>query len=134
MSESVFVDTAACGDLDGIQGYLNDPDFPAAAINKIDKDGRSAFHYACLNDDVPLLTLLLDDIRVNVLLLSPNGDSALHMASLYAALEAMKLVFKDARIPISSQNKYGETPLHLCAGSGDKGAAKVSMIIERFFL
>ncbi len=126
---SAFVDAAACGDLDGVKTYLGDPDFPAEHINKVDKDGRSAFHYASLNDDKPLLTLLLADPRVEVTLRSPNGDTALHMASLYAALEAMRLLFKDGRIPLDSKNKYGETPLHLCAGSGDKGAASAAKML-----
>ena len=67
-------------------------------INAIDKDGRSAFHYACLNDDIPLLTVLLADPRVDVQLKSPKGETAVHMASLYAALEALKLLVKDGRL------------------------------------
>ena len=66
VDSKIFVDTAACGDLDSIKEFLKDPSFLADTINMIDKDGRSAFHYACLNDDVPLLTTLLADPRVNV--------------------------------------------------------------------
>ena len=64
--KNVFVDTAACGDLDGLKEFLKDPSFTTELINAIDKDGRSAFHYACLNDDVPLLKVLLADNRVDV--------------------------------------------------------------------
>jgi len=71
-SQAEFVDAAACGDLDAIKSYLADSSFPASMINHVDKDGRSAFHYSCLNDDVPLLTLLLKDERANVTLLSPK--------------------------------------------------------------
>jgi ankyrin repeat protein len=122
-AQEEFVDAAACGDLAGVKDLLSDASLPASVINWPDKDGRSAFHYSCLNDDVPLLTILLADPRVGVNNTSPNGDTALHMAALYAALEAMKLLFADGRINVNSQNKFGETPLHLCAGSGDKSAA-----------
>lgn len=98
-------------------------------INKLDNDGRSAFHYACLNDDIRLLTALLADDRVDVTLCSPRGDSGLHMAALYAALEAVKALLADGRIGVDAQNKYGETPLHLCAGSGDRSAAKAARLL-----
>ena len=101
----------------------------SVAINCVDKDGRTAFHYACLNDDVPLLTILLAESRVDVCKVSPKGDTGLHMASLYAALEAMNLLRADGRIKIDAQNKFGETPLHLCAGSGDKGAGKAAALL-----
>ena len=126
-----FVDAAACGDLSGVQALLEttDPALPAACINCVDKDGRSAFHYACLNDDVPLLSLLLADARVDASLRSPKGDTGLHMAALYAALEAMALLRTDGRIALDGTNQFGETPLHLCAGSGDKGAGKAAALL-----
>jgi len=130
--ENEFVDAAACGDLDGVQELLADAALAAAVINAVDKDGRSAFHYACLNDDVPLLTVLLGEPRVDKALTSPNGDTALHMAALYAALEALKLLFADAALAsalLGAQNKFGETALHLCAGSGDKGAHKAALLL-----
>lgn len=127
--DASFVDTAACGDLDGIKEMLKNADLPANTINYVDKDGRSAFHYGCLNDDAPLLTILLADARVNVMKESPNGDTGLHMAVLYAALQAMQMLFDDGRISLNAQNKFGETPLHLCAGSGDAGAAKAAKLL-----
>ena len=114
--DSSFVDAAACGDVDSLKEMLQNDNLTADTINAVDKDGRSAFHYACLNDDVIVLDILLKDSRVDVLLKSRNGDSGLHMASLYAALEAMKMLFADGRIPLNTKNKYEETPLHLCAG------------------
>ena len=130
-SESEFVDAAACGDLDGIRALLaaSDPPLPADVINKLDKDGKSAFHYACLNDDANLLRILLADPRVDVRLMSKHGDTALHMAALYAAQEAIVLLSSDGRLSLNAQNKYGETPLHLCAGSGDKAAAKTANLL-----
>ena len=73
--ESAFVDAAACGDLDEVRSLLDavDPLLSADVINKVDKDGKSAFHYACLNDDVKLLRILLGDSRVNVLQTSKHG-------------------------------------------------------------
>ena len=127
--DSEFVDTAACGDLQGIVSLLADESFPTSIINNVDKDGRSAFHYSCLNDDFPLLTILLKDARINTLITSPKGDTALHMAALYASLEAIKMLIADGRCNIDAQNEYLETPLHLCAGSGDKGAAKAAKLL-----
>jgi ankyrin repeat protein len=126
---NTFVDAAACGDLAGVRALLASETISATDINRCDKDGRSAFHYACLNDDVPLLTVLLADSRVDVLLRSPKGDTGLHMASLYAALGAMQLLRSDGRVSVDLQNNYGETPLHLCAGSGDKGASKAAALL-----
>ena len=75
-----FIDAAACGDHEGVSALLSSPSITMAeSINALDKDGRSAFHYACLNDDVPMLTLLLNDDRTDVLLTSPRGESGLHM-------------------------------------------------------
>ena len=124
-----FVDAAACGDLDEVKHLLEDATLEAATINAIDKDGRSAFHYACLNDDAPLLRVLLGDARVDVGLRSPRGDTGLHMAALYAAQEALKLLFADGRSDVDARNNFRETPLHLCAGSGDKGAAAAARLL-----
>jgi ankyrin repeat protein len=82
-----FVDCAACGDLGGVAELLADKNTSAALINGQDKDGRCALHYACLNDDSKLLTMLLADKRVNVLQTTPKGDTCLHLAAVYASLE-----------------------------------------------
>ena len=132
-AECDFVDAAACGDVESVTELLANRSLAVATINKVDKDGRSAFHYACLNDDVPLLKVLIADARVDTTLTSPNGDTALHMAALYAALEALHLLFSlpdgKATELLDAKNKYGETPLHLCAGSGDKGAHKAALLL-----
>ena len=134
MDESMFVNCAACGDLDEVRVLLasQDPVLSSEIINKVDKDGKSAFHYACLNDDANLLGILLKEPRVDVLLTSKSGDTAFHMSALYAALEAITLLHADGRVSINSQNKFGETPLHLCAGSGDKGACKTAELLLSF--
>lgn len=126
-----LVDLAACGDFEGVKNALGDSSTSIENINSIDKDGRSAYHYACLNDDVKLLQLLLKDDRVKVDLKTPNGDTGLHLASLYASLGAMEMLLGDIRGNqlLNAKNKYGETPLHLCAGSGDKGAAKAASLL-----
>eukprot|EP00968_Pinguiococcus_pyrenoidosus_P010024 scaffold789_cov261-Pinguiococcus_pyrenoidosus.AAC.1 len=109
MASQVFVDAAACGDLDGVRELLLDAQLSEAAINAVDRDGRSAFHYACLNDDARLLAVLLAEPRVDVLLRSRRGDTGLHMAALYSSLEALKLLFQDGRSELSATNNYGET-------------------------
>ena len=126
-----FVDAAACGDLQAIKAMLADPNTSKEQINALDKDGRSAFHYACLNDDLPLFKVLVADPRVDVELRSPKGDVCVHLSALYASLEVLKLMFADARAAklINVQNNYGETPLHLCAGSGDKGAGRAAGLL-----
>lgn len=126
------MDAAACGDLDEVRSLLSATGsdcLSADIINMVDKDGKSAFHYGCLNDDANLLKILLADSRVNVTQTSRNGDTGLHMSSLYAALEAISLLVADGRTDMNCQNKYGETPLHLCAGSGDKGAGKTASLL-----
>eukprot|EP00948_MAST-09A_sp_MAST-9A-sp1_P003378 g3378.t1 len=129
IAEQEFVDAAGCGDFEAVQELLKDPELTSAAINKIDKDHRSAFHYACLNDDAKLCKLLLSDSRVNVTLQNERGETALHMAALYSALEALKLLLADGRCKLSTANRFGETPLHLCAGSGDKASAKTCKLL-----
>ena len=128
---NIFVDAAACGDLTGIKELLADATTSTAVINAIDKDGRSAFHYACLNDDVPLLTVLIADSRVDVELRTPKGDTCMHLAALYACLEALRILFADPRTAklLNAKNQWGETPLHLCAGSGDKGASRAAQLL-----
>ncbi|KDO29937.1 hypothetical protein SPRG_05127 [Saprolegnia parasitica CBS 223.65] len=128
-AESAFVDAAACGDLDEVKALLASTELTAEIINKVDKDGKSAFHYACLNDDAKLLAILLADPRVDVRQTSKNNDTGMHMAALYASLEAIALLHADGRVDINAQNAYGETPLHLCAGSGDKSAAKTANVL-----
>ena len=125
-----FVDAAACGDFDSVEALLADAGLPRGLFNAVDKDGRSAFHYACLNDDTRLLRLLLADARVDVRLRSPRGDEGAHMAALYSSLEALKLLLAESgRCDLSAVNNYGETPLHLCAGSGDKNAPKTARLL-----
>ena len=129
--ENVFVDAAACGDLNGVKELLANSATTAAQVNMLDKDGRSAFHYACLNDDVALLKVLVADERVDINLRSPKGDTCMHLAALYACLEVLKILFADPRTSqlINAKNQWGETPLHLCAGSGDKGAARAAALL-----
>jgi len=129
--DSVFVDAAACGDLSAVRELLFAPSTTPAQINALDKDGRSAFHYACLNDDVPLFKVLLADSRVDVMLRSPKGDVCVHLSALYAALEVLRIMLQDDRTRslVDAQNKFGETPLHLCAGSGDKGATRAADLL-----
>jgi ankyrin repeat protein len=131
LDPNIFVDAAACGDLTGIKKLLADTTTPASIINTVDKDGRSAFMYSCLNDDVPLCKTLLADQRVDVHLVSPKGDTCMHLAALYACLEVLKLLFADSRTHklLNAQNQWGETPIHLCAGSGDKGAGKAAALL-----
>ena len=128
---NVFVDAAACGDLAGVEQMLKDVKTSVKIINGLDKDGRSAFHYACLNDDVPLLTMLIKDDRVDTNLKTPKGDTGVHLASLYASLEALKILFANPRTQslLNEKNIWGETPLHLCAGSGDKGAGRAAKLL-----
>ncbi|ETV99389.1 hypothetical protein H310_08096 [Aphanomyces invadans] len=132
--ESAFVDAAACGDLDHVNHLLasTSPFLTAEVINKVDKDGKSAFHYACLNDDANLLRILLADDRVDVRLVSRNGDSGFHMAALYSSLKALEVLHADGRLNVNAQNQYGETPLHLCAGSGDKSAHRTADLLLHF--
>ncbi|RHY18054.1 hypothetical protein DYB36_014391 [Aphanomyces astaci] len=131
---TAFVDAAACGDLDHVNDLLasTSPSLTAEVINKVDKDGKSAFHYACLNDDANLLRILLADDRIDVCLVSRNGDSGFHMAALYSSLKALELLHGDGRLNINAQNQYGETPLHLCAGSGDKSAHRTADLLLTF--
>ncbi len=86
-----------------MRALLADPSLSPLVINSTDRDGRSAFHYACLNDDAKLLTILLADPRVDVSLLSRNGETGLHMAALYSALEALALLHTDGRIDINAK-------------------------------
>lgn len=55
----------------------------------------------------------------------------MHLAALYASLEALKVLFVDERTKslLDAKNQWGETPLHLCAGSGDKGAARAAGLL-----
>ncbi|KAG9402027.1 hypothetical protein AC1031_007723 [Aphanomyces cochlioides] len=133
-AEETFVDAAACGDLDYVKELLAStaPRLTAETINKVDKDGKSAFHYACLNDDANLLEILLADDRVDVQLTSKNGETGMHMAALYSSLKALALLHADGRVSINGQNQYGETPLHLCAGSGDKSAHRTADLLLSF--
>jgi ankyrin repeat protein len=132
---AAFVDSAACGDTDEIKKLLSAATIPplsAATINALDKDGRSAFHYSCLNDDAPLLKILLAEPRVDVTLVAPRGETGLHMAALYCAQEALKLLFADGRCSLNAKNNFGETPMHLCASSGDKGAVKAARLLLEY--
>mmetsp|Transcript_6945 Transcript_6945/g.13875 ORF Transcript_6945/g.13875 Transcript_6945/m.13875 type:complete len:382 (+) Transcript_6945:137-1282(+) len=126
-----LVDLAACGDIDGVKEALADSSTTPEQVNSIDKDGRSALHYSCLNDDVKLLEALLNDDRVDIDLRTPRGDTCLHLASLYASQRAMKMLFQDERglALLNAQNQWLETPLHLCAGSGDKDAVKAAQLL-----
>jgi ankyrin repeat protein len=130
-ADNIFVDAAACGDLNGIKELLANQTTTAAQVNALDKDGRSAFHYACLNDDINLLKVLLADNRVDTELKSPKGDTCMHLAALYACLEVLKILFNDVRTSklLNAKNQWGETPLHLCAGSGDKGASRAALLL-----
>src|SRR5690606_12695686 len=104
-------------------------------INHTDKDGRTALHYACLNDDVNLLPLLLADARVDLGKTTPNEECVFHLASLYNSMQAINLLIAKKEVMdlnlINLKNKFEETPLHLCAGTGNKASGKTALILMR---
>lgn len=125
------VELAACGDLDGVKAALASKETTKENVNSLDKDGRSAYHYSCLNDDVRLMEVLLNDERIDVDQRTPKGDSGVHLAALYSSLRSLERLLKDPRGAklINAKNNFKETPLHLCAGSGDKGASKTAKML-----
>lgn len=129
--EKAFVNAAACGDLADIKVMLGKESTTAKVINGVDKDGRTALHYACLNDDINLLPLLLADKRVNLMQTTPNDEGIFHLAALYSSMQAigMLVLNKEALKMINAVNKFGETPLHLCAGTGNKKSGKTAELL-----
>ncbi|XP_041961450.1 caskin-1 isoform X2 [Alosa sapidissima] len=85
-------------------------------VNFQDADGLAAIHYAALNGNMELISLLLEN-QAAVDIRDQKGMRPLHYAAWQGKTEPMKMLLK-AGSSVNSQSEEGQIPLHLSSQHG----------------
>ncbi|XP_076135220.1 uncharacterized protein LOC143117400 [Alosa pseudoharengus] len=85
-------------------------------VNFQDADGLAAIHYAALNGNMELISLLLEN-QAAVDTRDQKGMRPLHYAAWQGKTEPMKMLLK-AGSSVNSQSEEGQIPLHLSSQHG----------------
>ena len=51
----------------------------ALDVNVFDTEGNTALHYACINNNFPLVKLLVDDLEADTTILNNNNEKAIDL-------------------------------------------------------
>ena len=74
---------------------------------------RTLLHYAAFGGCVEVVSLLLEDPRVDVRAVCKEGCSALHSSASEGHVEVVELMLEDPRVDANAKSNRGNTPLHL---------------------
>jgi ankyrin repeat protein len=130
-----LLEAAACGDIDKVTAILTSRistrDMITAVTESVAKEyhellevdgkGYSAASWACCNDDIAMLCLLLSASSSFLTMCTHTGVSLLHLASQHKSLRCLEHLLELLKYNsemLNAKNDYGETPLHLAAGIG----------------
>src|SRR6266508_1173721 len=123
-SVSPVADAARRGDRDAVRTLVRQ----GADVSAPQGDGMTALHWAALNGDLELASMLLTagaNLRATTRL---GGYMPLHLAS-EAGNAEMIAVLADARANVDARTSTGATPLMLAAASGRREA--VAALLDR---
>lgn len=89
-------------------------------VNKIDKKGNTALHWALYFNEVKIVEILLQQPNILINSKSERGHTPLHLGSVNNSFEAVKVLIENSKgeIDLNSQNVWKETPLHLASSAG----------------
>ena len=83
-----------------------------------ERNGRTAFHEACINGHSSSVSLLLAHPDINVNQKDKNGATALLIACRRGYALCARLILKDSRVQVKQPNNDGYTPLWHAASRG----------------
>jgi len=89
---------------------------------------RTLLHYAAYGGCLEVVSLLLEDPRVDVRAVSKKGRSALHFAAFEGHVEVVKLLLEDPRVDVRTVDEEGLSALHFAAQ--DSCLEVVSLLLE----
>jgi ankyrin repeat protein len=123
-----LLEAASCGDVKYVTIFLESMEnTDASGLLEVDKKGYSAAAWACCQDDLPILCLLLAASPTYLTLCTHNGASLLHLASLHKSLRCLQhllVLAQNTPLLLNATNDFQETPLHLAAGIGHTETTK----------
>ncbi|MCJ7680377.1 MAG: ankyrin repeat domain-containing protein [Candidatus Aminicenantes bacterium] len=124
MSADRIHDEAREGNLDGVKTLLaQNPDL----LHAVDKDGRTALHWACRGRNIDLIVFLVEQ-GADVNAQDSSRIAPLHSLASRGNVDALEyLLQKEAHIDLQSYD--GQTPLHLAVQNNQIKAA--SLLIKK---
>ena len=107
------------GHLEIAEKLYDHSDNPEALVREKDKEGATALHLACQNDQPSVVEFLLSK-GANVSEQKNDGMTPVHVISKHGCVKVMNSLLKhdETRFNVNVRDKYDQTPLHFAAECG----------------
>jgi len=81
----------------------------------VDKNGRTALHYACSGNNTETMLSLLSEGKIDPNLPDPVhfNRTILHMSVLRKAGDVIESLLRDSRVDVNAKDQFGRTALHI---------------------
>ena len=81
-------------------------------VDKREEHGFTFLHLAAQHNKPDLITLLINERKINVNQTNYAGDTPIHVAATWGAKDALTTLIELSGIDVNSTNEYGNTALH----------------------
>lgn len=121
ITEFPLHDSVRAGNKDDVEALLELKD--KIDINKQDREGKTALHYAAEQADPAMVNILIRDDKINLSLEDNSSMTVLGRAALRGSAKKIKAILSSVVNP-NVTNKAGRAPLHYAASRGDSDIIK----------
>ena len=87
----------------------------------------TAFHCACVNGNIQIVKLLIEDKRVCVNQTTSTNATPLNVACAYCHIDTVKLLMDDERVNVNQVDLGGRTPFLIACAFGHSHIVKLMM-------
>lgn len=108
------------------------PSSHKSLVEDCDKEEATPLHYACQNDDVCTVDLLLKENPDMLLKPKNDGVTPVHIAARYGCKEVMNRFLETRASAVNVLDKYNQTPLHFATEFGQTDMMK--LLLEKYII
>ena len=104
-------------------------------LKECDDDKATPLHYACQNDCIDTVVLLMKKSSNLYEFLTPktsDGVTPIHVAAQYGCVKVMKEFLKKVREVVDVRDTYNQTPLHYATEYGK--TAMMALLLNRYII